>query len=251
MFLQWLLACSRDVMCVIRCFVRIVLGRIDFRRPITLNKMKLPPIILVHGSSGNQSEWIDAIPLIETCFPNHPIYAFSLDLPFEHEAPTGRLATFRMKRLSYQNDWTIEQYANELHKRINTPCVLIGHSMGGLVCAEYERQHPDNVLYVVAFASPFRGAPLLRNAIMKKVLHSNRHIQMRPKSMFLSSLESYFGQQQNRAKKYLTIGSYNDFQVPNDWAQLPNVQHVDVRGYGHFSIVLCEEAWKYVQKKFT
>ncbi len=267
MFLHWFLALGRDLWCVVVMVFRNLSGSIRFDRPIRLNEQSSStPIILVHGSSGNQGEWLCAIPHIQSTFKNHPVFAFSLDLPYNVE--TGeqeggdKKNSVGMKWLARQHDWTIEQYAAELGKRIdlvslNKSVILIGHSMGGLVCAQYELEKPEKVVSLVAFSSPFRGAPLLNNRLVKFFNNSKRHRQMTPRSDFLSSLHPLVqavgevdpAKVDARMRRYLTIGSAHDWQVPNDCATFstnPYVQHIQVSGYGHFSIVESKELWRQV-----
>lgn len=265
-FFLWSLAISRDIWCVVKIAFLNLICRIRFDRPIVINEASpKTPIVLVHGSSGNQSEWTDAIPYIRAAFPNHPVYAFSLDLPFDTE--TGeqlnghKMNSIEMKLLARDHNWTIEQYVAELGKRIDyikddpdmdpaMPVILMGHSMGGLICAQYEQTNPQNVQCVIAFSSPFRGAPLLNHRLIKKCGNSSkRHRQMTPRSDFLASLDPRVqvlngrNEVDARMRKYLTFGSPHDLQVPNECASLPSVEHYTIEGYGHFSIVKSPRVW--------
>ncbi len=271
MWWHWVVAIGRDVWCVLKMAWWHLTGvcgssYIWFHRPFVWNEhSKETPIVLIHGSSGNQSEWLHANDQVLETFDKHPVYAFSLDLAYD--AKTGRQiggldckTTFGMKWLAKQHDWTIEKYAEELAVRIEqaklkTPVILIGHSMGGLICAQYERIHPTNVRSLIAFSSPFGGAPLLNNSIIKFFNNSKRHRQMTPRSDFLVSLdprvqwlddEKATPSVDSRMRRYLTIGSPHDLQVPNDYSKIPHVKHIEVDGYGHFSIVKCDQVWRQV-----
>lgn len=273
MFL-WLLAIGRDLWCVVRMLFFNLAGRITFAEAIILNAdSPLPPIVLVHGSSGNQSEWMDALPFLTATFKGHPVYGFSLDLPYNPK--TGRQVIEKWWQnnsiwmkwwLARQHDWTIEQYAMELGKRIHdaklkTPVILMGHSMNGLICAQYELTNPQNVHCVIAFGSPFRGSPLLNYRLVKWCgNNSKRHGQMTPRSDFLASLHplvqavgvdrTEHSTIDDRMRRYLTVGSPHDWQVPNYFSMIHTVQHITIQGWGHFSIVKSPDVWRQVYAWF-
>lgn len=265
---MWLLAFGRYLWCVVRMLFFNLAGRIQFGEPIVLNpESQQQPIVLVHGSSGNQSEWMDALPFLTTTFKGHPVYGFSLDLPYNPKTGTqvggDRKNSVGMKWLARQHDWTIEEYAMELGKRIHdaklkTPVILMGHSMGGLICAQYELTNPQNVFCVISFSSPFRGAPLLNYRLIKSCgNNSKRHRQMTPRSDFLASLHPLvqaLGVEHStideRMRRYLTVGSPHDWQVPNYFSMIHTVQHIEVHGWGHFSIVKSPHVWRQVYAWF-
>ncbi len=256
MFLHWILAFVRDFLYFLKTLYQC---RFDFSKPIIVNGPNGPfnpefqqiPIILVHGSSGNQCEWLGSLEYVKKCFHVHTIYAFSLDLPFDNntgEQKGGQnIGMIGMKKLAYKHDWDINTYAHELHERLvdlnlKFPCILIGHSMGGLIAAAYEILWPNNVLGVVAISSPFQGAPLLKHI----KIHSKRHIQMTPDSSFLRHINNNLCR-----SKYITFGSPHDIQVPNNSSMINGVtEHYEIPGYGHLSIVSSPKVWEQVTKFF-
>ena len=248
----WILALGRDLWYILNILVRYYWIRFD--RPFMLNRDGSDiPIILVHGSSGNQYEWMPAIPFIQRQFPNHPIFAFSLDLEFdektERQVGGEKIRMYGMKRLAYQHNWTTEDYANQLHVRLCKlniqKCILFGHSMGGLIAAQYECMNRDRVKKVVTFASPLQGAPALRNRFLRWYLDSHRHRQMVPDSEYLRVLGIHASY---RSEKYMTIGSENDFQVPYKYAVFPFGESLRLWGYGHCSVVFSPHVWQIVSE---
>lgn len=240
--IPFLVSIIRDIKCVLWITFWTFTRKVKFDKPIIINPQgNSAPILLVHGSSGNQSEWLHAIHHVEKTFPEHPIYAFSLDLEYANGYQINGdsyWTTLEVKRLAKAHNWTIQKYAQELEKRVRElnikKPILIGHSMGGLICAEYERM-TQNAQCVIAFSSPFQGAPLLKHLCISGV----RHEQMTPGSEYLLELNEKL---KNRPG-YLTIGSPQDYQVPNKYAKIEGVTHWEVSGYNHFSITTHELTW--------
>ncbi len=87
-------------------------------RPYVHNeKGSLVPIILVHGSGGSQYDWkyfYDTV--VKQYSIDHPVYAFSMDFPFDPETGIQQGAQSPlMARVRPNNaDTTIEQYAHRL-----------------------------------------------------------------------------------------------------------------------------------------
>jgi pimeloyl-ACP methyl ester carboxylesterase len=245
-----ILSIWRDIWYLVGVVWKNINGRMDMSRPIIITGEHLvsTPVVLVHGSSGNQSEWLDALPLIQQTYKTHPIYAFSLDLPF-HEQTGEQIGgksrkTVAMKALASQNNWSIEEYADELAKRLMAirvqKVILIGHSMGGLICAYFDKTHPNMVEHIVCISTPFHGAPLLQNRLVRWLgPKTRRHVQMTPGSNFLQALR-----QDLQVHKYVTIGSSNDIQVPDDYCHLDGGVMIKCSGWGHFSIVANPWIWK-------
>lgn len=199
------------------------------------------PIVMIHGSSGNQLEWAGAWDNICATFPNNPCWAFSLDVSFD--ATTGTQQTdrgyFGLKRLAYQLDMSIEDYARELETRVDfvrerhggKKVLLFGHSMGGLVACAYRGQ--EHVAAIITFCSPLQGTPHLENWLIRKVLTTRRHHEMTPGSPFLARIQ----ERMKNSKTLFSIGSVNDWQVPADYSRLNGgARSLFVSQSGHLSI---------------
>ena len=253
---QWVIAIMRDLRYLFKTIFLYFVTGVDLFYPFAYNDGHTIggiPIILVHGSSGNQTEWIEAEPYIKDLLKTHPTFAFSLDLnPVEDTGiiiqPQGHLGFWEIKQIAHKNDWTIEQYSEKLHTCVNyvkmvygfNKVILIGHSLGGLISAHYETVHPDMVEKVVMICSPIRGAPILSRWPISYLKKDKRGLQMMCGSNFLQNLVTTVSK---RPEKYMTIGSNTDIYVPNENSYL-NHNHTAFIGYGHFSIVSCEKMWR-------
>jgi hypothetical protein len=236
---NWIIAMTSEI--------RAVFGTIlnacqhDYTRPLSGNKNGQDlPIVFIHGSSGNQLEWVSAWEQICKKFPNHPCWAFSLDVPFEPF--TGKqdttLGYLGLKRLAHQHNWSIEDYATALESRVEfvrnkypgKRVILFGHSMGGLIACAY--RHHDHVAAIVTFASPLRGTSRLLRWPIRNILTSRRHKEMTPGSDFLKRVQ----ERATGCTYILSIGSENDIQVPDDYARMEGCAHMTVARFGHMSI---------------
>jgi pimeloyl-ACP methyl ester carboxylesterase len=99
----------------------------------------MPPIVFLHGLSASSRWWRAVLPLLDGR------RARLLDLPrfgrrFRPDGATG---------------WLAAQIEDE------APVVLVGHSMGGLVCARLAAERPELVHALVLIAPA--GAPELRS----------------------------------------------------------------------------------------
>lgn len=253
--MSWFTAIFRDFMYLVRIVYLHIFQHPDFTQPIVYNAhIENTPVILVHGSGGNQYEWILAQEYIRKRFADHPVYIPTLDLlPYirgrDLLQTAGMNGIWHVKNSSGVNDWSIGEYTDELekcvlfvlHKHNADRVILIGHSMGGLVSACLESRYPEFVQRVVTISSPVWGAPLLTQFPFSS-RRDKRGVDMTPNSEFLTDLHKKIGQ---RKDKYLSIGSVHDFLVPNDSSRFSE-DHITVQGYGHHSIVNNPEIWKQI-----
>lgn len=103
-------------------------------------------VILVHGNSMSRRSW-DAL-LTAPALKGHSLRA--IDLPGHGHTP----------RLPDEDTYTLDLFARHVADiaKVLPEVVLVGHSLGGHVCAQVPARAPS-VLGMVIF-----GAPLLRNA---------------------------------------------------------------------------------------
>jgi pimeloyl-ACP methyl ester carboxylesterase len=106
---------------------------------VVLDNEAMPPIVFVHGLSASSRWWRAVLPLLD----GHE--ARLLDLP-----RFGR--RFRPEGVT---DWLAGEIESE------APVVLVGHSMGGLVCARLAAERPELVSALVLVAPA--GAPAPRS----------------------------------------------------------------------------------------
>jgi pimeloyl-ACP methyl ester carboxylesterase len=112
------------------------------------------PVILLHGIASDSGTWSKLYPLL------YPAYhCIAIDLLGFGQSP--------------KPDWSsysIDQHIASIHKTIislnlQTPFILVGHSMGSLLAAHYTRRYPEEVkrLYML---SP----PMMANLVISKKL---------------------------------------------------------------------------------
>ncbi len=258
-------AIFRDMRSVCRVAYLNLTGHVKLDAPLQIgptNSRKIP-IILVHGSGSSQSDWLEGLSEIENHFPDRPIFAFSLSLPFDfteekqNQAPIGRFNIARLRLQNSSEQLRIEEYSQKLNDRIEYICqkckseavVLIGHSMGGLLSLLCAVSRPLQVAAVVCISSPLQGAPLLKNPWVSRMLKTTRHRQMTPGSNFLQQLHRDLAASV-ALPPILTIGSKQDIHVPSHACTIQHdkITHVDVNGYGHFSITSAPRVWIEIQK---
>ncbi len=202
-------------------------------------KQDKAPILLIHGSGFNQSEWI-----IGRRFLNKPEYGSVFSLNYD-----GLVSNKPDKGIDdYARDQITEKI-NLIKKLTNqNEVILIGHSMGGLIASRYAQAHAkDNgvqVKHIITIATPWKGAPLLLHCNPQTM--DKRYSQMREGNEFLLKL----GEEALKAERDGTCNTYNidgetDFMVPS-----PNgliTQNPDrVRTYrhlSHYGLVVAPSVW--------
>ncbi len=217
------------------------------------------PIVLVHGASGNQSEWLQAREALDQYLSDHPIYAFSMDLPFD--VHTGQQQSsvapnvVALKALAHRKNQNIAEYVAVLRQHLaylqnvhgTQHVILVGHSMGGLVALEYAltHKHESTVEAVVCIASPLYGAPLLTYPWIRYVFATRRHDDMVPGSKFLQALHTRLDAAPIwKDKKLFTCASAHDLHVPPEAALHPQAAQLRIANYAHFAIPSCNEMWQ-------
>ncbi|MFT4551404.1 MAG: triacylglycerol lipase [Chlamydiales bacterium] len=188
--------------------------------PMGENKRK-QAILLVHGYLHNKSGWsFIKSELQKSGFG--PIYTINLTpLHGSIENFSEQLAE---KVLSIQEE--IE----------NKSLVLIGHSMGGLVCAYYAENiaREKQVSHIITIGSPLRGTKLAALGIG----HCTK--QMRYGSKFTQKLNRQIIN--NESIKYFHIASKTDKIIYPYLSSLTN-RHLDrqllLNGHGHTSLITC------------
>jgi len=170
-----------------------------------------PVVILVHGSGSNEAQW-----LINRIHLSYSFDVYSVQL---NSVPAN----------SHED---IDLYVDKLRDKMRTinirdrKVVLIGHSMGGLVCAKYATIVHDigNITDIITIGTPWRGAPALNWVKFDTI----RHTQMTPDSDFLRTLVF-------RDKiRYYCFGGKADMQVPFSHSAPLGYYH-NVRKIQHYS----------------
>jgi alpha-beta hydrolase superfamily lysophospholipase len=143
---------------------------------------EIPPVaslIIVHGLSEHSSRYMN---LVNNLVPNGiTVYTF------DHRGH-GRSAE---KLVAHVNNWS--EYRGDVRAFVelvitlesNTPLFLLGHSMGGLITANYVLHHPQGLRGVILSAPPLGDvgvSPLLR--LLGRVVSI-----IKPEMVFKSGLE--------------------------------------------------------------
>ncbi|MDH3282253.1 MAG: alpha/beta fold hydrolase [Gammaproteobacteria bacterium] len=170
------------------------------------------PVVLVHGFFSNAGYWRWAKQFLAARGISN-VHTLNLEPPFGD----------------------IDGYLTQLAKRIEAlesragPVVLIGHSMGGLVCrALLERGwHAGRIASVITLGTPHHGT------LEAWFMTGTNVRQMRPGSDWLERL--------NRGKAppvpIVSIYSYHDnIVVPHTAAILDGAKNLPVRGIGHLEM---------------
>ncbi len=208
-------------------------------------KVGKTPILLLHGSNFNESQWI-----IGRLFLNKPHYGSVFSLSYDgwitNDANRG-----------------IEDYAGgkirEEIKRIKAltksdELIIVGHSMGGMVGSYYAEHFAEQdgvrVEHVISIASPWRGTPTL--GCVEKIsryFSAKRFSQMSLNSDFRKNLvEKALTSERLHQRKYYDILSTTDYAVPHRSGSLtenPGRQSF-YSTLGHIAIVAVPSVWQKV-----
>ena len=105
-----------------------------------------PTILFVHGAGMDHSVWT----LQARYFAHHGSNALAVDLPGHGRSKGAPLST-----IEAMADW-VAALADAL---VNEPVILVGHSMGALVCLEAAARHRDSVKHL-ALLGPAPAMPV-------------------------------------------------------------------------------------------
>lgn len=138
---------------------------------------------------------------------------------------------------------SLEELALQLKRNIarlegKKPCILIGHSMGGLVCSYYAEclEEGKQVEKVITIGSPFSGT------LMARFGRGNSAKQMLPSSPFLCHLQDKL---QISTRSYLYIASSQDNLIIPFSSALgvdnPHHQNLCFPHLGHISLLFSSD----------
>lgn len=179
---------------------------------INANTPQRPILLLVHGFFSNAGFWVS----FKRHFAAqglHALYTINLDPEFV----------------------SIDTYADQLAARVEQICaihhrqklILVGHSMGGLVCRAYvDRYNPETIHKVITLGSPHHGT------LLAYLLHGPNLFQMRPHNRWLNRL--------NAKASDVTITTHysvhDNIIVPQNSARLEGAATFVLAGIGHLSM---------------
>ena len=193
------------------------------------------PVLLLHGSGFNQSEWLGVKAYLSADRRVGPVYTVN----YAYLLSGDKAATIQ--------DYVARKVMPKI-RAIFAECgreqvILVGHSLGGLIGAETARQM-DEVLKVITICSPFGGVPLLSHCCRSSMTDE----QMRVDSAYLTALR---GAVQEHPARYFHIGSRTDFIVPPERAVAvrdPKRRRIFDGIEGHWGIVASPRVWAEIKK---
>ena len=134
----------------------------------------------------------------------------------------------------------IDDYADQLAQRVRQVCshsgqskvVLVGHSMGGLVCRAYARKYGvEAIRQIITLGSPHHGT------VLAYLLGGVNVKQMRPQNAWLSKLNAAVID----IPQTTLFSLHDNIIAPQNSSKLPGAQEIVLTGIGHLSMVFSSE----------
>lgn len=101
------------------------------------------PIVFFHGIASNSQSWLPLIPLLKNSFR-----CIAIDLLGFGSSPKPEWSSYSL------NDHLNSLHATIRHLKLNTPFVLIGHSMGSIIATQYSSRYPKEVSHLYLLSPP-------------------------------------------------------------------------------------------------
>lgn len=213
----------------------ILYAQTDFNPTVQLHHHK--PILLLHGSSFNQGQWLIMRWLLKR-WKMTGVYSLNMD---DHTLKATQ---------------TIEEYSLKVRDEItrildNTESdkvVIIGHSLGGIVAghvAMYNQVHG-----IISLASPWRGTELIQ--FIETIIGTDMdHLkqQLKPESQVLKQItQSVLTMEQAGELELLNIGCTHDLLVPNIKSSIISENGFVCQNAGHYSVLFSSFALGQIRK---
>ncbi len=176
----------------------------------------LPIIVLVHGLVSNSGVWWlfgrRLKRLLALRSQDVLIDSLNLGKPFES------LDVYVEK---------LDQHLNQIRRLTDVPIVLVGHSMGGLVCRAWLGLHPKfGVSELITLGTPHQGSETANFFALPNL------IQMRPDSYWLSGLLS-----RPSVPSTAIFSLHDNLVVPYASGQSQFFDSLPLKGVGHLSLL--------------
>jgi pimeloyl-ACP methyl ester carboxylesterase len=159
-----------------------------------------PPLILIHGFGASIEHWRNNIPVLSR---QHSVYALDL-LGF---------GASRKARTNYTIALWVEQLHDFWQTIIGQPVVLVGNSIGSLVCMSAAAKYPEMVQGIVTISLP--DVSLRQEAIPKLIQPLVTTLENLVASPFLITTILKFVRQPNVIRRWAKV-AYEDETVLND-----------------------------------
>jgi triacylglycerol lipase len=181
------------------------------------------PILLIHGYMQAKSEWVWFKQKLERAPEIGPVYALNLSSRFSSIA-----------QLSENLKLTIQTIKQETQQ---DKIILIGHSMGGLICSYYGEYLAETgeISKIITLGTPFRGTRMAALGFGENVK------EMSPNSFFLKQLTQ---RMQHSSISYHCVASMIDnLIVPWQAAfpahnNLPSANKLVLEDHGHLRLLI-------------
>lgn len=189
--------------------------------------------LCVHGFLHNRSAWLALNPHLNQCAEAGPVFTMNLGHPFQ--------SIENYSQYVQQKIAEIKAMAGTEDLEIN----LIGHSMGGLVCANYAVKYAEQdrvrVAKLITIASPLQGTPAAHIA----KLFCTCAKEMLPNSDFIRELNKNIQDLKDVPRYHIGFGG--DWIAPKSrtfFKDSKNDQHISYMG--HVSALLSPRVREFI-----
>lgn len=207
-------------------------------------KKDVVPILLLHGSGFNESEWI-----IGRQFLKKKHYGSVFSLNYDGLASNDRTKGIDDYAAGKVRDKILEIQRLTGQNRV----ILIGHSMGGMIAGKYAEQFSAQdgiqIEHVISISSPWQGTPAV-DTLRAGPKGAKRYNQMSTQNQFRKELvRTALLSERSGLRNYYSIGSETDILVPGFTSRLtedPRRQYF-FSTMGHNGIVASPQTWNQIR----
>lgn len=180
------------------------------------------PILLVHGYMNHSSVWVLFKKRLESLGLG-PVYMINLGHPFRSIRAYAEKVCAKAEQIKKETG--------------RSDLLLIGHSMGGLVCSLYAAKlaEPNSVTDVITIASPLHGTPVAYVGLGPNAK------EMRPRSELLQEMRE--AMRKKKEIRYFHLATKTDqLVIPANSAIIPENQYFLFEDIGHASLLYSQRA---------
>lgn len=180
------------------------------------------PVLLVHGYLNSKIVWLYHGSHLKKAKIG-PIYTMNLGWPFSSIETYSKKLKKKIKQIRKENN--------------NKKVILVGHSMGGLVCSYYSLFDDKNnsVSKIISIASPYKGTPNAKIGIGKCTK------EMEPGSKFLKKLTKKITKEK-KINFYYIAAMHDHIVFPVGTSILSKKRSYVIENAGHASLLFSKKA---------